>query len=138
MQVDDDTGPAVDNVPIKIEEDEVEKTENKDENGNQSETNENSIDTGLVSVIILITSSPSDTTVTTPPSNYHHDDTHLVDPCDIDGCGRGGGIIVVGVVGLIAFLVVFFVGVVVIRRLYLNRQKKHYHNVDYLINGMYT
>ena len=75
-----------------------------------------------------------------PSSVYHHDDDHLPtrDPCNVHGCNGGSGIIVISVVGCVAFLVVFFVGIIVTRKLYSNRQKKHYHNVDYLINGMYT
>ena len=68
-------------------------------------------------------------------------DDHVIsvdDPCAKYGCNKGSGVIAVGVVSGIAFIVIFIVSVLVAKKLYENRKKKHYHNVDYLINGMYS
>ena len=68
-------------------------------------------------------------------------DNHVVsvdDPCAKYGCNKGSGVIAVGVVGGVAFIAVFIVSILVAKKLYENRKKRHYHNVDYLINGMYS
>ena len=50
----------------------------------------------------------------------------------------GSGLIIGLVIGSAFFLLVVLSVAAVIHRLHLNRKKKHYHNVDYLINGMYS
>ncbi|XP_003387224.1 PREDICTED: uncharacterized protein C11orf24 homolog [Amphimedon queenslandica] len=54
------------------------------------------------------------------------------------GSSSGSGLIIGLVMGSAFFLLVVLTVAAVIHRLHSNRKKKHYHNVDYLINGMYS
>ena len=87
-----------------------------------------------------------DATVETgsPNEQAHHiedgnEEEHLPS-CAGSDCdsSSGSGLIIGLVVGSAFFLLVVLSVAAVIHRLHLNRKKKHYHNVDYLINGMYS
>lgn len=59
------------------------------------------------------------------------------DECSKNGCG-GSGLIAVTIVGTLTIVILLIVAAVVTRRIYKIKTRKHYRNVDYLINGMYT
>lgn len=117
------------------------ENENVDENEDVDETLENaktpspSSSSTVVSTSVAITTKISTIATQYPPPNGQH--IPKEDTCK-HGCNGGSGLIVIAVAGGIASLVIFFVAIFVGRRLYKNRQRKHYHNVDYLINGMYS
>jgi hypothetical protein len=46
------------------------------------------------------------------------------------------GLIIAGVVVLLIVITVF-IALIIVKKIYTNRKQKYYHNVDYLINGMY-
>lgn len=128
--------PVPENETTKVKSQNKETPENGNQNGTEHQTGtEDNTDTHVSEPV-----KNSSIIISRPLNNHHLDDGHLPtrDPCDVHGCDQGSGLIVVGVVVCIAILVVFFVTLIVGRKLYTNRRKKHYHNVDYLINGMYT
>ena len=152
VQADSETTPSSeDSVPVDDQNEDVDKDNNEeniptengnvDENEDVDETLENakkpspSSSTTVASTSVTIATKIS-TIATQSPG---HDNQHIPkeDPCK-HGCNGGSGLIVIAVAGGIATLVIFFVAIFVGRRLYNNRQRKHYHNVDYLINGMYS
>ena len=116
---------------------------NTHENQNNIQQNENPGIEHIGNGVTASSVTPSVTMRThsvSPSNQYHHDNNHnpTRDPCEVHGCTGGSGIIVLGVLGGLAFIIVFLISVVVTKRLYDNRQRKHFHDVDYLINGMYT
>lgn len=83
----------------------------------------------------------STTAVARPP------DAVVVTDQEANGCGSSqgchddkdlAGIIAVAALGGVAFIAVFFVSIVVIKRILDNKKQKQFRNVDYLINGMYS
>ena len=111
---------------------------NVDENEDVDETLENAkkpLPSSSTTVAVAITTKISTIATQSPPPSGQH--IPKEDTCK-HGCNGGSGLIVIAVACGIASLVIFFVVIFVGRRLYKNRQRKHYHNVDYLINGMYS
>ena len=59
--------------------------------------------------------------------------------CNNGDCDNNGSGLLIGlVIGSVFFLLIALSVAAIIHKLHQNRKKKHYHNVDYLINGMYS
>lgn len=100
-----------------------------------------------LSHIVMKPTPISNTTVhlhTTVDNKPHKDEgeeeSHFPsDSCNNGDCDNNGSGLLIGlVIGSVFFLLIALSVAAIIHKLHQNRKKKHYHNVDYLINGMYS